>query len=225
MSTRQAGAGRILRSLLSFLSFQCCAGLVGAAACVPAISQSTGAPSAQDAGTGDSLARIVITVADDVVAVLSTPDGRAARFGQNASPQQLAAWDARVDRWIAQLSPIDGAALMERPEWVIHGVLREGLEADRARRVCRDSTAANGLACYHARLRSYTTLPLTSDEVTRIAAGLRRSLDDELRPLVQKILGTSDVNVYVAFSIMLAAAVVMFAVAVFFMNRGTGMRE
>jgi ABC-2 type transport system permease protein len=38
-------------------------------------------------------------------------------------------------------------------------------------------------------------------------------------------LGTSDVNVYVAFSIMLAAAVVMFAVAVFFMNRGTGMRE
>ncbi len=38
-------------------------------------------------------------------------------------------------------------------------------------------------------------------------------------------LGTSDVNVYVAFTIMLLAAVVLFAVAVFFMNRGTGMRE
>jgi ABC-2 type transport system permease protein len=38
-------------------------------------------------------------------------------------------------------------------------------------------------------------------------------------------LGTSDVNVWVAFSIMLAAAVVLFAVAVIFMNRGTGMRE
>jgi len=38
-------------------------------------------------------------------------------------------------------------------------------------------------------------------------------------------LGTSDVNVYVAFTIMLASAVVLFAVALFFMNRGTGMRE
>lgn len=38
-------------------------------------------------------------------------------------------------------------------------------------------------------------------------------------------LGTSDVNVFVAFTIMLASAIVMFAVAVFFMNRGTGMRE
>ena len=38
-------------------------------------------------------------------------------------------------------------------------------------------------------------------------------------------LGTSDVNVYVAFSIMLASAVVLFGVALFFMNRGTGMRE
>lgn len=38
-------------------------------------------------------------------------------------------------------------------------------------------------------------------------------------------LGTSDVNVYVAFSIMLVAAMAMFAVAVVFMDRGTGMRE
>ena len=38
-------------------------------------------------------------------------------------------------------------------------------------------------------------------------------------------LGTSDVNVYVAFTIMLASAILMFAIAVFFMNRGTGMRE
>jgi ABC-2 type transport system permease protein len=37
--------------------------------------------------------------------------------------------------------------------------------------------------------------------------------------------GTSDVNVYVAFSIMLLSAVVLFTVAVVFMSRGTGMRE
>jgi ABC-2 type transport system permease protein len=38
-------------------------------------------------------------------------------------------------------------------------------------------------------------------------------------------LGSSDVNVWLAFAIMLLAAVVLFATAVFFMNRGTGMRE
>jgi ABC-2 type transport system permease protein len=38
-------------------------------------------------------------------------------------------------------------------------------------------------------------------------------------------LGTSDVDVRVAFSIMLLAAAALFTVAVVFMNRGTGMRE
>jgi ABC-2 type transport system permease protein len=38
-------------------------------------------------------------------------------------------------------------------------------------------------------------------------------------------LGKSDVNVGVAFTIMFGFAVAMFAVAVYFMNRGTGMRE
>jgi ABC-2 type transport system permease protein len=37
--------------------------------------------------------------------------------------------------------------------------------------------------------------------------------------------GTSDVNVYLAFGIMLLSAVVLFGAALFFMNRGTGMRE
>ena len=38
-------------------------------------------------------------------------------------------------------------------------------------------------------------------------------------------LGTSDVNLYVAFGIMTFSAVVLFVVALVFMNRGTGMRE
>lgn len=38
-------------------------------------------------------------------------------------------------------------------------------------------------------------------------------------------LGQSDVNVGLAFSIMAAFAIALFSVAVFFMNRGTGMRE
>jgi ABC-2 type transport system permease protein len=38
-------------------------------------------------------------------------------------------------------------------------------------------------------------------------------------------LGASDVNVGLAFTIMVLFAVALFGVAVFFMNRGTGMRE
>jgi ABC-2 type transport system permease protein len=38
-------------------------------------------------------------------------------------------------------------------------------------------------------------------------------------------LGTSDVNVGVAFTIMVSFALALFGIAVFFMNRGTGMRE
>jgi ABC-2 type transport system permease protein len=38
-------------------------------------------------------------------------------------------------------------------------------------------------------------------------------------------LGVSDVHVGVAFTIMFASAVVLFGIALFFMNRGTGMRE
>ena len=38
-------------------------------------------------------------------------------------------------------------------------------------------------------------------------------------------LGTSDVNLYVAFGIMTLSALVLFVVALIFMNRGTGMRE
>ena len=38
-------------------------------------------------------------------------------------------------------------------------------------------------------------------------------------------LGTSDVNVYLAFTIMTAFALLLFGVALYFMNRGTGMRD
>ena len=38
-------------------------------------------------------------------------------------------------------------------------------------------------------------------------------------------LGTSDVNIWLAFAVMAAAAAVMFAISVGLMNRGTGMRD
>jgi ABC-2 type transport system permease protein len=38
-------------------------------------------------------------------------------------------------------------------------------------------------------------------------------------------LGTSDVNVGMAFSLMIVAVVIMFGIAVLLMNRGSGTRE
>ena len=149
---------------------------------------------AQPPANPDSLAALVRIIADDVARVLESPSGRAGRFGRSATESQRNAWDHQVDEWASKLRAIDGDQLYGRPEWVLHGVLQEGLESNIGVRVCRDSATANRTACYHAQLRSYTTLPLTSDEVTAKAMTLRQSLDDELRPLVQRILGTTDVN-------------------------------
>lgn len=141
----------------------------------------------------DTLARQVTAVADDMLRVLNTPDGRAGRFSNDPTPAQRAAWDANVDAWDARLQAVDGAALLGRPEWVTWGVLREAMEANRGLRVCRAGPAERE-ACYRAQLRAWTTLPLTAEEVTRNAAEIRRALDAELAPVVQRVLGTTDVD-------------------------------
>lgn len=141
----------------------------------------------------DSLAQRVTFVADDMLRVLNTADGRAGRFSNTPTPAQRSAWDANVDRWITQLNAVDGAALVGRPEWVTWGVLREAMEANRGLRVCRIGPEERE-ACYRAQLRAYTTLPLTADDVTRDATDIRRTLDAELQPIVQRVLGTSDVD-------------------------------
>ncbi|MBC7897907.1 MAG: DUF885 domain-containing protein [Cytophagaceae bacterium] len=141
----------------------------------------------------DTLAQQVTAVADDMLRVLNTADGRAGRFASNATPTQRAAWDANVDAWDTRLQAIDGTALVGRPEWVTWGVLREAMEANRGLRVCRVGPEERE-ACYRAQVRAWTTLPLTAEEVTSNAAAIRRSLDAELAPVVQRVLGTSDVD-------------------------------
>ena len=52
-------------------------------------------------------------------------------------PAALRAWEARQDVFLAKLSSVDAAALQGTPEWLVHGMLREALEAERAQRICR----------------------------------------------------------------------------------------
>jgi uncharacterized protein (DUF885 family) len=59
------------------------------------------------------------------------------RLGDN-SLAALERWRAKEDAWLAQVRRIDAAALVGRPEWVTHGVLRGLLETSRLTRVCRE---------------------------------------------------------------------------------------
>ncbi|HEU0079583.1 MAG TPA: hypothetical protein VFQ76_18135 [Longimicrobiaceae bacterium] len=97
--------------------------------------------------SADSLAARVTALADEYVREF------VARFPEDAegsgmtiarhdglTDNSLAArreWEARQDAWAAELARIDGGARWGRPEWVTHGMLREQLEAERGRRVCR----------------------------------------------------------------------------------------
>ena len=49
----------------------------------------------------------------------------------------LERWERREDDWLAELRRIDPAALVDRPEWVAYGIVREALEGSVATRVCR----------------------------------------------------------------------------------------
>jgi uncharacterized protein (DUF885 family) len=108
-----------------------------------AASQASGAHSTPPSNP----AAIVRAVADEYVALAvqrspalaeqlgdpTLPD----RWSDN-SPAGLRAWQAREDGWIARLAMIDEASLFGAPEWLVYGMLREALEASRARRVCRE---------------------------------------------------------------------------------------
>src|SRR5207247_6585358 len=53
------------------------------------------------------------------------------------SPVTRGRWQAREDRWLAELRRIDPAPLVGRPEWTAYGVMRASLEASVATRACR----------------------------------------------------------------------------------------
>src|SRR5207249_3380119 len=61
--------------------------------------------------------------------------GRHGRLPDN-SPITRGRWQAREDRWLAELRRIDPAPLAGRPEWTAYGVMRASLEGKVAIRPC-----------------------------------------------------------------------------------------
>ena len=118
--------------------------LVGAApllGCTPSVATT----SATTPAAGSAPQR-VIAIADDYLAnwretfpeVNTTngiPGGRHDRLTDNSAAAEKA-WQAKEDRWLAQLRAIDPSTLIGRPEWVTYGLLREELESNTAMRVC-----------------------------------------------------------------------------------------
>jgi uncharacterized protein (DUF885 family) len=113
---------------------------------LPALAARAEPPRGAASAAGSSPAALVREVADAYVAEsirrsphlaeqvgASTPVDR---WTDNTSAA-LRAWEARQDVFLAQLSSVDAAALQGTPEWLVHGMLREALEAERAQRVCR----------------------------------------------------------------------------------------
>lgn len=128
------------RALLAFIA---CA---FAAAC--ATPKPSAAPAPVPAPIGSDAARAAVrAIADDYVAayVESFPED-AERSGlagvapdglTDNSPAAIARWRGKEDAWAGQLAAIDGAALWGSPEWALHGLLKEAVDARRQLRVCR----------------------------------------------------------------------------------------
>lgn len=104
-------------------------------------------PAAAPAPGGNEAARAAVrALADDYVAAFTTfyPDaaeiaGLTGVAPDGLSDNSIAAlerWRAREDAWAAQLAAIDAAALWGTPEWALHGLLKEVVDARRQVRIC-----------------------------------------------------------------------------------------
>ena len=114
-----------------------CSIIALASACAP--------PVATPKPTTDAPAR-VIAIADDYLAAWretfpevnttnGIPGGRHDRLSDNSAAAERN-WQAKEDRWLAQLRAINASALVGRPEWVTYGLLREELESSIGMRAC-----------------------------------------------------------------------------------------
>ena len=119
------------------------AGILVAVAALPVLH---GAGQPFSAGPTVKAAEATVALADDMVAALKRrspeigtflglPDADHAGITDNSLEARTRA-RAEEDRWKERLDAIGAAALAGRPEWVIHGFLREALESSIANRVC-----------------------------------------------------------------------------------------
>jgi uncharacterized protein (DUF885 family) len=99
-------------------------------------SAGTGAAAAKVSALADALVREVVARYPEEAEGSGLSGADPAGLSDN-SPEALAAWRALEDRWLAELSQVDGRALFGTPAWITHGFLREALESSVGARVCK----------------------------------------------------------------------------------------
>ena len=161
------------------------------------------APQAPPVPARDDAVRAVMAVADDYVAESSIHNPRRAaalglpnpRHGElpDRSLAALRLWHQKEDRWLAQLVKVDPAVLVGTPAWVIHGVLRERLEAERDARVCREELwQVNHMTGWQTQLPGVgNTQPLGTPELRALALSrfgkIPQFLDTEIQNLQEGV--------------------------------------
>jgi uncharacterized protein (DUF885 family) len=144
-----------------------------------------------------------MAVADDYVAESSIRNPmRAAALGLpnprhgELPDQSLAAlrlWHQKEDRWLAELMKVDPAVLVGTPAWVVYGVLRERLEAERDARVCREELwRVNHMTGWQTQLPGVgNTQPLGTPELRALALSrfgrIPQFLDTEIQNLQEGV--------------------------------------
>lgn len=95
---------------------------------------------------GNPSATRVIAIADDYLAAWreafpeanttnGIPGARHDRLTDNSAAAERA-WQAKEDRWLAEMKTINPTTLIGRPEWVTYGLLREEIESSIGMRSC-----------------------------------------------------------------------------------------
>jgi uncharacterized protein (DUF885 family) len=165
--------------------------------------RAAGPPQAPPAAGREDAVRAVMAVADDYVAESSIRNPwRAVALGlpnprHGDLPDQslgaLRLWHQKEDRWLAQLVKVDSGVLVGTPAWVIHGVLRERLEAERDARVCREELwQVNHMTGWQTQLPGVgNTQPLGTPELRALALSrfgkIPQFLDTQMQNLRQGV--------------------------------------
>ncbi len=132
-------------------------------------------------------------IADEVVALAQEIGGIPRSNRSQFNSASLARWDASVDRWLAELRPMNLDEFARRPEWVILGVMREGLEASVGLRACSARPATSD-ECYAAIVRSSTTLPLSATDLLARGTQEQAIIDPQLMVVAEKLFGVSSAS-------------------------------
>ena len=143
--------------------------------------------------------RDVEAIADDYLSALleyhpelgtmySLPGARHDRLTDN-SPEARAAWQAREDAWLAELSAAGMPTEVGSRDWVSYGILYEALASSAAIRVCQNELwAASSMTAWHRTVPGlFEIQPVDSPGLQRQAlqrlAGLPKYIDIEIANL------------------------------------------